>query len=506
VLSFPASGKDAIVTLQASDAFAWLADEAAPQSPYGIALTQLASPPSAYWPLHEPTSTRQFVDVIGDSHGMWSNLGDSGGPSQPASTATTRSLVAGMIGKAGTRVTDTSIADIGVLTASFWVEVPETTSTFRVLIGTSEGGIGLDYGFSGSYFVTDGSSDYVVYGRLEPGSHHVWLESDGISVINMWVDGNQVSVDYASTATATLINFGLNVDGQNSTVSDVSVGGDYFADLEDLIRAGADGRTNDTSYERMAWLLTAAGVPSGLQNMTTDNSTFLGPSGAGSTYGDLCRQVNAAEAGRLHVKGNGDVTFRSRLYAITSNAGTVSQGTFTDAFADITLQPADVSDVINEATVTITGGAAGTFRDEDSIALYGLQSSSFTAPLNGVGAAVSMARHYVGLRNHPHTRVAAVTLNPRNTPATMFPQVLGRDIGDRITAVRNVTGTLRPAVTTSPISAQVTIEGITHRISRKNWSTTWTTVPAPLTSAEAGYFTFDDAVLGMFDAGLSYAP
>jgi hypothetical protein len=72
---------------------------------------------------------------------------------------------------------------------------------------------------------------------------------------------------------------------------------------------------------------------------------------------------------------------------------------------------------------------------------------------------------------------------------------------------RNPTATITPSSTTEPISAQVQIEGIRHTFTREGgWTVTWLTSTAPLTAGEAGYFTLDDAALGLLDAGLSFAP
>jgi hypothetical protein len=316
----------------------------------------------------------------------------------------------------------------------------------------------------------------------------------------MWFDQDATLV-----APGTAINNGLYVDGIGATVSDVAYGGDYT--LTDLVDAGATGRAFELSGARMNWLLDAAGVPAGLRDISTDTATYLGPSSAGGNFGDLCGQVAAAEAGRWFVTGAGVLTFRSHLWSHTAAAATTSQGTFNDSAADVVISPADRAEVVNEVTVSLPNGTSGTARDEESIALYGVRSRSYSAPVASPEAAAGLAAYYVGLRAHPRMRCTSVTFDPRTAPSTLWPHMLGRKIGDRITVIRNPTATLTPASTTEPITMPVTIEGISRSFSAEGvCRVTWTTIPAPATSAEAGWFTLDDAVLGMLDAGISIMP
>ena len=122
-------------------------------------------------------------------------------------------------------------------------------------------------------------------------------------------------------------------------------------------------------------------------------------------------------------------------------------------------------------------------------------------------AATNLAIQLATVRAYPTVRVENLTINPLapGWESTLWPQVLGRGIGERITVKRSPTSTLNPAVTTSTINAQVTIEGISHRWDSELWTTVWNTAPAPLTAQEAGYFTSDDAVLSVIDSGVVVA-
>lgn len=504
VLRYPGT-VDATVTLQAADALSWLGDRQAPSTPFGIELEVAAQKPSAYWPLHEPILARTFSDQYGAAHGAWdAQTIESGDPSQPASQLPTHKLSGRAKAVAnGTLEGKTAsqwVADPGYFRIGFWVFMPDDgTGSFRVMSDS----LGLTYGTElVGDFVYSLSDQTTFTAVLTPGPHFIVAETDDISYWDVYVDGvGPFGTGAGSTAPTTDIVNTLFVQGVNGvTISDVINGGEY--DMAELYRAGSDGRHLDTSSVRMTWLLDAAGIPTDLQDVTGDESTFLGPSSAGGTYGELMRQVNAAEAGRLFVGANGKVIFRSKLWALRNTRSVDSQGTFSDTFVDIALQPADVSDVINEAIVTIADGSQGIYRDQESITLYGPKPASFSAPLDSPESAAGLGQYYVGLRGHPHTRISSVTLKPRHATngAVLFPHVLDRDIGERITVIRDVSST------TSPITAAVTIEGISHRITADEWTTTWTTVPAQLTAEEAGILDLDNPPFDVLDAGLVLVP
>jgi hypothetical protein len=72
----------------------------------------------------------------------------------------------------------------------------------------------------------------------------------------------------------------------------------------------------------------------------------------------------------------------------------------------------------------------------------------------------------------PALRFDQLTLLPRGAPTTLFPEVLGREIGDLVTVVRT------PQEVGSAITKNVIIEGISHQITAANWVTTFNLSPA----------------------------
>jgi hypothetical protein len=89
--------------------------------------------------------------------------------------------------------------------------------------------------------------------------------------------------------------------------------------------------------------------------------------------------------------------------------------------------------------------------------------------------------------------------------STAYPQMLGREVGDRVTVNRRPINPSTKAITGATISEQVTIEGVSHTVTPSAWETQFHTAPAIRTAAQGGYFTADDAALSVVDSGVVVA-
>jgi hypothetical protein len=500
---FPSLGRDAVAQLTAVDTLGWLAEQQAPSTP-----SQFGVFTGHYWPLHEDNNVQQAADVLGSIPGSWSQARAAGGPTQSgAPTLPSQALIEGTY-LTTPEPTPLDFTGTVILRCAFYL--PAENSIFRVLCSDGSYTLGINYGVGGEYYIqaAEAATALPFENRVGPGAHVFELTSIAGGAHTATIDGIDLAVP--NTRTYVTAPNALYVDGSAASVSDVALfSGDFGPRVE--CELGASGGAGQTSAERMSSLLNSVmGNSPALWDLTADVSTYLGPTALGVSYGELCRQVNTAEQGRLYQDAEGVLTFRSRLWGMTVAAGTVSQATFGDgagevAYADITVDPGGREDVINDVTVTLPNGTSGHYSDAESIAVHGRRSTSYSAPVASPYDAIELARHIVGLRAWPQTRITNLVINPLGNTAA-WTQVLTRAIGDRITVKRRTTTTTTPTSTTEPISADVCIERIEHSISRSGeWRTTFTTTPAPPTASEAGYFTFDDSVLGNYDAGISYA-
>lgn len=503
--SYPSQGMNATATISATDSIGFLQDSLAPATPAQFA----AGAASHFWGLHEGQNVADAADSIGTAPGQWSAPRQPGAITQTGAPNLATSLLNPGAYLIVPQVMEWDLADDGVaLTAELYLD--SLAATFRILFsdGTNTGGI--VYGVGGSYLIQDPSAATaeVVLSRLAPGRHTLTYEAIAGTMV-VTVDGAPLVTSGTTTLTSTTV--GLYIDGTEATVSDVSLGTYLPATTGGI---GQEGGAGQSTGERMVSLTNLSGVyvlTPELVDLTTDRTSFLGPTALGVSWWELMRQCVTVEQGRCYVAPDGKLTYRSRLWMWTATEATTSQATFGDStgevpYADLQIEPGDRNQVINAVTVTMPDGSSGQYVDTVSVAAYGRRAASFQAPCSSATDAANLARYIVGLRSHPTTRVTGLTLRPRGA-TTVWAEVLGRSIGDRITVKRRPTDTLSGGTPTEPIAVQVVIERISHRIMRDGtWTTTLLTAPPPPTAAEGGYWTVGDAVLGLIGNGMVTIP
>jgi hypothetical protein len=168
--------------------------------------------------------------------------------------------------------------------------------------------------------------------------------------------------------------------------------------------------------------------------------------------------------------------------------GSVSRRLPELAYAGLTWDYDDAQ-LANLVRITRVGGAVQSAQDAASRAQY--LTHTFDRDdliMQADGDAANLAGWIAYQSKDPELRPATLTLRPQRDPARLWPQALGRDIGDRITVV------LRPPGG-GTISRDAFIRGITHDIERREWVTTFV-----LQSATKWAFgIFDNNYFGRFD-------
>jgi hypothetical protein len=224
-----------------------------------------------------------------------------------------------------------------------------------------------------------------------------------------------------------------------------------------------------------------------------------------STWAEM-QLVADSELGELYVNGGGTVVFRQRDALFTDARSVTSQGTFGDVVGELRYQDVhlinDDVQLKNLVHITNLGGGEQTASDTDSRTYFGDHEFSRTGLLLTTDAeAADYAGYVVGLSSgarveagvvklYGDTRVDSLTIDPRRDPTNLNPQVLGRELGDRITVK------LRPpGRAASPISRDAFIRGIAHSFTPDSWSTVWALQDATRFSVLA----FDHATLGRLE-------
>ena len=121
--------------------------------------------------------------------------------------------------------------------------------------------------------------------------------------------------------------------------------------------------------------------------------------------------------------------------------------------------------------------------EQSSIDCMGVQE--IKAQAEDVNEIVSQTEYLLARSTDPRARVAGMVIVPQRAASDLFPEVLGRELGDRFTLVRTIAGVGDPFV------ADLQIDRIEHEIGPKVWSTTWAASLADATDL----FTLDTDVL-----------
>jgi hypothetical protein len=259
-----------------------------------------------------------------------------------------------------------------------------------------------------------------------------------------------------------------------------------------------------TAGARVADILGRAGWYSSAERraISTGNSTLQSTT-LGDTALNLMQIATDSEIGQLYVNGAGAVVFRARHDLLTDTRSNTVQAVFGDlpgtphaagtelACAAIG-RASDDTTLVNDVQATMAnGGTLQEAKDTASIAQY-LFPRSYSRTdliLQSNTDALAWAQWVLYIGKAGEDRFESLAVDPQADPANLWPQVLGREIGDRIQVWH------RPAGVAAPISKDVFIAGITHQWDSVTsaWLTTWVLADA---SKYGSFFTLDNATLG----------
>lgn len=255
---------------------------------------------------------------------------------------------------------------------------------------------------------------------------------------------------------------------------------------------GAAVGAGEFSGNRIGRILAAisTSAPTSLATGTTTlQSTTLGGQGA-----SLLMLTADSEDGWLWVDADGTVVFEDRFSPIEQARMNTSQATFGDGAGEVpyaTVAMAyDGDDLVNIASVARVGGAVQSANDANSRALNGDRPLTRTDLICESDAqSLGIAQLTVAARKDPKLRITSASFMPMGAGATMWPQVLGRRIRDRVTVIR------RPSWGT--ITQPSFIDGVSHSIGPERWDTTFRFADAQpwasLTTSRWNVATWDSA-------------
>jgi len=275
---------------------------------------------------------------------------------------------------------------------------------------------------------------------------------------------------------------------------------DGFKILKNTRRVGFEFPEYDRDLPgaRANRILDSAGWGTFQRVIDTGNTPMPATYLSGSALDEL-QGVAESEIGELYMDALGRVVFRGRHALIQdarSNSTQFEFGTFVDQPAPVELKlNTDDATYWNEAKVTRLNGVSEQFYEDVPSKIEYHGSKTFERSglwLRADSTAHGYASWIVFISRDPEVRFDAITIYPMKDPDVLFPQVLGREIGDRIRITR------RPPGGGLPISREVFIRGISHQVGQASWKTTFILQSA---TDYGSFFTLNDSVLGVLGNG-----
>ncbi len=379
--------------------------------------------------------------------------------------------------------------------------------------------------------VANGVPHHVTWIAASSSSHLLYI--DGVAATTTTVSSGSPSWISSPTNGYTIGNvtdiglgdygFGNNLDGDDAdlaiphldfergTIDEIvvwdaaSIAATRIAAHSLAAKSGWDG---DDTGARVTRFLDAIGWPSTLRDIDTGIS-ILGPASwsAGSSALSALQGWANTELGGFFMGKDGKLVWRSRHFPYLDSTATVSQATFGDAHSGEALTyrdegfalPRDETLIRNPVTASRVGGVSVTVSDPALCnpvdGKYGDRTwDSPTTEDQKDSAVRDRALWLLARYKEQSSRLAKMTLVPRSNASGLWPQVLGRELGERITVKR------MPLGLNSEIVSDQIIEAIEHSGSPMQWETTFT--GSPVDPNVGDYLILDDATYGLLDTGV----
>lgn len=287
----------------------------------------------------------------------------------------------------------------------------------------------------------------------------------------------------------------LEYPGKSSTSDAITTvqaidGTDLLVDLNvtERLDEQTTGRRVSDLLDLTEWPVRTRAIDTGQSTMPAHDS------GTVSGWSALVEATDS-EFGELYVAADGTMTFRDRT-AVSSETRTItSQATFGDGggselpFYDVTLSY-DTKRIRNDIAVVYNeAGDTAYASDSISISKYGRMQYQVQVSINDDSTPQRLAALLLMIYKDPQVRIDTLVLKPRRNPTLLWPQALGRELGDRVTVK------VTPPGGGSRISSDVFLRGIHHDVASAgdDWTTTFTFQSA---ATFTGYFIIGTSQIG----------
>lgn len=246
----------------------------------------------------------------------------------------------------------------------------------------------------------------------------------------------------------------------------------------DRVALGTPVGAGEMSGARVSRILDSVSWPQGAEYRTISvgDSTLQGTTLDRSAWEELLK-VQDSEIGQVYVDAAGRVVFRNRHALMEDTRSATVQGAFGDDAGELPFVEADLAyddtTLANVVRIANVGGTQQTAEDVTSQQQYLIHTHERTDLLLQTDLeAADYAAFVLYQAKDPELRFTNLSINARDDDDALFPQVLGRDFGDRISLTRDPPGG-------GTVTRAAFVVGVSHDVPGPNeWRTTWALMSA----------------------------
>lgn len=251
----------------------------------------------------------------------------------------------------------------------------------------------------------------------------------------------------------------------------------------------------EDSGARINRILDGIGWPSSARDIDTGDVAVQTTTLDGNALEEM--QLTAdTEVGELYMNGSGTVVFRNRSAITDDDRSNTSNAIFGDEDGELRYHSLafsnDDTQLVNRVIITRSGSSSPQQADDEAsqseFLIRAFERSDLI--MTDDTAALNYAQYILSLSAQPELRFTDLEIHPQHDEEGLFPQVLNRLIGDRITIRR------RPPGGGDMIERDCFIRGIEHEIVPGQWITRWT---LQSTAAGGSFFVIGHSTMGRLD-------
>ena len=221
---------------------------------------------------------------------------------------------------------------------------------------------------------------------------------------------------------------------------------------------------------RIAKILDTVSFPNSMRSLDTGNSLVQADQGTTRTSLQAIYNCEFSEQGAFYMRADGNAVFKNRANTIASAGGTPIQFNQTGGIPYKNLKFSfDDKLIINQATITRTGGSAQYAQDAGSVATYFPHSVNYSDLVVQTDAeAMNIARIYVATRSTTTIRIDEMTVDLLDT-SVPTATILGIDYFQNV----NISN-IQPD--NSVITKNLQVQGVNWDITPNRMLATFTTL------------------------------